>query len=63
MEYVYAIETMAKLLAIHNGGGFKTKVMRFNVMVRSMKQYYANVGFDSYGGGRQGGALNAPWVL
>ena len=37
MEYVYAIETMAKVLAICNGGGFKTKVMRFNVMRRSME--------------------------
>ena len=39
MAYVYAIETMDEVVAICNGGGFKTKVMRFNAMVRSMKPY------------------------
>ena len=63
MAYVYAIKTMAKVLEIHNGGGFKTKLMRFNTMVRTMKSYYAIVGFDLHGGGGQVGTLNAAWFL
>ena len=58
----YVIETMAYILAIHKSGGFKTKVMGFNVKVISVKPHYILVGFDLHGGGGQVGLLNASWV-
>ena len=54
---------MAYIIAICKSGGFKTKVTRFNTMVRNVNPYYAIVGFDLHGGGGQVGALNAPWFL
>ena len=52
---------MDYILPICKSGGLKTKVMGFNTVVRSMEPYYAIVGFDINGGGRQVGTLNTPW--
>ena len=55
---------MAYNLTKHNVRGlYELKAMGFNVMVRSMKPNYANVGFDLHGGGGHGSTLNTPWDL